>query len=302
MNISKRQNITVGYFGDGPWSHRALDLLISDSLLSVSFICARYSQPDQHLKKKALELGIPFYVTENVNSDQFLGVLDRHRCDLFVSMSFDQILRKNFYTRPPLGTINCHAGKLPFYRGRNILNWALINDETEFGITVHYVDEGIDTGDIILQRSYPICDEDDYASLLATAYKECPSVLYESIQLISSGSVNRIAQDSIHPYGSIFSQRKSGDEKIDWSQSSREVFNLVRALARPGPLAYTVLDGQKVHIAKAEFIAEAPSYKCVPGAILAKDSIGFFVKTGDTYIRVTEWMSEIKLSAGRRFS
>ena len=70
-----------------------------------------------------------------------------------------QCTRHKNTNMPPLKTINCHAGKLPFYRGRNILNWVLINDEREFGITVHYVDEGIDTGDIILQRVFPITDK-----------------------------------------------------------------------------------------------------------------------------------------------
>jgi methionyl-tRNA formyltransferase len=65
-------------------------------------------------------------------------------------MSFNQIFKSEIINLPRLKTINCHAGKLPFYRSRNILNWVLINDEKEFGITVHYVDEGIDTGDIIL--------------------------------------------------------------------------------------------------------------------------------------------------------
>ena len=73
-------------------------------------------------------------------------------------MSFNQIFRKDIINLTPIGIINCHAGKLPFYRGRNILNWVLINDEKEFGITVHFVDEGIDTGDIILQKTFPITD------------------------------------------------------------------------------------------------------------------------------------------------
>ena len=77
-------------------------------------------------------------------------------------MSFDQIFKEEIINIPPLKIINCHAGKLPFYRGRNILNWALINDEKEFGITVHYVDFGIDTGDSILQKNYEITDDDDY--------------------------------------------------------------------------------------------------------------------------------------------
>ena len=80
-------------------------------------------------------------------------------------MSFNQIFKREMIDLPKYGTINCHAGKLPFYRGRNILNWALINDEKEFGITVHYMDEGIDTGDIIVQRTYPIGEEDDYGIL-----------------------------------------------------------------------------------------------------------------------------------------
>ena len=277
-------------------------MLASDPLLSVSFICARYSNPDQHLKQRALELCIDFYVIEDVNSRSFHDIADAHKCDLFVSMSFDQILKKEFYSHPPLGTINCHAGMLPFYRGRNVLNWVLINDEKSFGITVHYVDKGVDTGDIILQRSYPICDEDDYASLLDTAHKECPAVLYDAIKLISHGSALRIPQESIHPRGSIYSQRKPGDETIDWHQSSREIFNFIRALTRPGPLACTQLDGNIVQIAKAEMIADAPAYKCIPGAILSKDPRGFLVKTGDTFIRIIDWVSDAKLAAGRRFS
>ena len=302
MNNPNIEKLKIGYFADGPWSHKALELLLSDPRLSVSFICARYSNPDPHLKARSGELGITFYVSDNVNSAHFLELIYSHNCHLFVSMSFDQILKKDLYSHPPLGTINCHAGKLPFYRGRNILNWALINDETEFGITVHYIDDGVDTGDIILQRTYPISDEDDYASLLDVAYRECPNLLYDSIQLIRSGSFDRVSQDSIHPCGSICSQRQSGDEKINWSNSSRNIFNLIRALTHPGPLAYTEVDGHKVQIVKAEMLLEAPSYICIPGAILAKDSNGFLVKTGDTYIRITEWRSEINLSAGRRFS
>lgn len=294
--------LKIGYFADGPWSHKALELLVSDSHIKVSFICVRYSEPDQYLIKKASDLGIPHYVSENVNSDCFLQVIRVHDCDIFVSMSFDQILREDLYSSPPLGTINCHAGKLPFYRGRNILNWALINDEKEFGITVHYIDDGVDTGDIVLQRTYPISDSDDYGSLLIKAYHECPTVLYDAIQLIRTGHASNLPQKSIHPCGTTFSQRKPGDELIDWSWSSREVFNFVRALSHPGPLAHTNLNGNLVRIIKVQLIQDAPEYKCIPGALLAKDDDGFLVKTGDTYIRIVQWISDIKLFSGGRFS
>ena len=293
--------LRIGYFADGPWSHRALELLVADPDLDVSFICARFVNPDQYLRDRAVELGIEFYISKNVNSDIFLNKIGTHKCDIFVSMSFDQILRERFYSFPSLGTINCHAGKLPYYRGRNILNWALINDEKEFGITVHYIDDGVDTGDIVLQRIYPISDSDDYGSLLARAYAECPLVLYDAIQLIKSGKSSRLPQESIHPLGSIFSQRKQGDEIIEWNWTSREVFNFVRALSHPGPLAQTKLNDIKVYIARVEIVPDAPNYKCIPGAILSKEEDGFLVKTGDSYVRVVEWISEARLFAGGRF-
>lgn len=295
------KTLKIGYFADGPWSHGALNLIINDPHMSVSFICARYSKPDPYLETKAKELGISFLVAKNVNSNEFLSLSILHECDLFVSMSFDQILRKSFYSLPIFGTINCHAGKLPFYRGRNILNWALINDEVEFGITVHYIDDGIDTGDIILQRTFPICDQDDYSTLLQTAYRECPPMLFEAIQKIQSGRAERIPQNSLQEQGSVFTQRKNGDELIDWKQTSREIFNFVRALTTPGPCAQTMLDGKLVRISKVEMVQDAPHYKCIPGAILAKDQHGFLVKTEDTYLRVTKWSSESKFSAGKRF-
>ena len=141
----------IGYFADGPWSHQALDKLLSDEGVEVKFVCARNDRPDPLLKDIATGRGISFITHPNVNSDDFLARISGLKCDLFVSMSFDQIFRKRLIELPIHQSINCHAGKLPFYRGRNILNWALINDEGEFGITVHYIDEGIDTGDIILQ-------------------------------------------------------------------------------------------------------------------------------------------------------
>ncbi len=299
--MSRQKHLSIGYFADGPWAHDALERLAKNPDISVAFICARYNNPDQHLKARAGELDITFHVEKNVNSDSFLALIDSYGCDLFVSMSFDQILKKDLYDLPELGTINCHAGKLPFYRGRNILNWALINGEKEFGITVHYIDEGVDTGDIILQKSYPISSQDDYRSLLTKAHSECPAVLCEAIQQISSGSAQRFSQEEIHPFGTIFSQRKAGDETINWSQSSKDIFNFIRAICPPGPAAQSMLNGSIVRILRAEMIEGAPSYKCIPGAILSKDNKGFFVKTGDSYIRILEWESEEYLSAGKRF-
>ncbi len=255
----------------------------------------------QHLRTRAGELGISFYVEKDVNTDSFFDIIFHHECNPFISMSFDQILRKRLDDLLELGTVNCHAGKLPFYRGRNILNWVLINGEEEFVITVHYGDDGVDAGDIILQKSYPISTQDDYGKLLVKAHVECPAVLSEAIGQIASGTAQRIPQETIYPFGTIFSERKEGDEMIDWSQSSREIFNFIRALSPPRPSAQSSLHGSIVRISRAEIIEGAPSCKCMPGAILSKDNKGFLVKTGDSYTRILEWDYDVKLSSGKRF-
>jgi methionyl-tRNA formyltransferase len=140
----------IGYFGDGRWAQKSLRKILAMDGIEVTFIVPRFKNPDSELRKIADEEGIPFLVTKNVNTKEFIQLIDKYSADLFVSMSFDQILKEDFLRVPPKGTINCHAGALPFYRGRNVLNWVLINDEKSFGVTVHYVDKGIDTGDIMV--------------------------------------------------------------------------------------------------------------------------------------------------------
>ena len=133
----------IGYFADGPWSHRAFEKLVNDASIEIAFIVPRTDTADDTLKKYAENHSIDYLTPVKINTEEFYQVAKSYNCDLFVSMSFNQIFRKKIIDLPKHKTINCHAGKLPFYRGRNILNWALINDEKEFGITVHYVDEGI---------------------------------------------------------------------------------------------------------------------------------------------------------------
>lgn len=147
-------------------------------------VILRFETQDEILRKLVEKRNILVYVHKNINSVELMYLIKGYGADLFVSISFNQIFKKELINTPPLITINCHAGKQPFYRGRNILNWALINDEKEFGITVHYIDEGIDTGDIILQKCYPITDEDNYRILLERAYTGCADVLYEAIRMI----------------------------------------------------------------------------------------------------------------------
>lgn len=291
----------IGYFADGPWSHKAFELLIQDSDIQVCFIVPRVDTQDDTLKKYAGKYGIDYLCPVKVNSEEFVEKAKSYDCDLFVSMSFNQIFRETIINIPRYNTINCHAGKLPFYRGRNVLNWALINDEKEFGITVHFVDEGIDTGDIISQEVFEITDEDDYGSILNRAFLECAKLLYKTIKNIMVGDFQRINQSDVHPVGFYCGGRKLGDEIIDWNTSSRQLFNFVRALSTPGPKATTFLGNEVVRINKAVEVIDAPAYVNIPGQVLSKTDFGYLVKSQDSFIEIQEIETNAKIRIGDRF-
>jgi methionyl-tRNA formyltransferase len=294
----KNKKIKIGYFADGPWSHLAFEKLIEDDSIEINFIVPRKDTRDLTLKRFSEKYNIDYLLPANINSTEFIKILKFYDCDLFVSMSFNQIFRSSIINTPRLGIINCHAGKLPFYRGRNILNWALINDEKDFGITVHYVDEGIDTGDIIKQRCFDIRDDYDYNKLLQIAYLECAQILFDSIKEIQSGVSKRIIQSTIHEIGFYCGKRGIGDEIINWNQESREIFNFIRAINKPGPMALSYINGKEVRINKSRLIESAPIYKGINGQLISKTSDGFLVKTSDSFIEIIEVETDVKLRVG----
>ncbi|PKM82391.1 MAG: formyl transferase [Firmicutes bacterium HGW-Firmicutes-14] len=276
----------IGYFGDGLWSHLALNKILEDSNFDVVFIVTRHENADPVLKEFAQKLQIPCLSHASVNAKGFIDEIKRFNPDLNVSMSFDQILKKEIINLAPLGFINCHAGALPFYRGRNVLNWALINGESSFGVTVHYIDEGIDTGDIIVQRFGNIDQDDDYASLLEKASNLCADALFEALKQIFNGVAEPISQAAIHPVGFYCGRRLNGDEWLDWNWSSQQIHNFVRGITVPGPCARTYLNDKEIAVLSTEIIPEAPAYIGTPGEIIGKEQTGIIVKTGDSIIRV----------------
>lgn len=299
------KNYKIGFFGDGPWAQNALKLFDNYPFISIEFIVLRYDQPDFKLKEMAFERDISVYKVKNVNDKEFVSKLENKELDLNISMSFDQIIKKELIQLARHTFINCHAGALPFYRGRNVLNWVLINDEKEFGITTHFIDEGIDTGNIISQKKFIINDTDTYATLLKKAELECAKLIVDSTINVLMGDYNEIAQTSIHPIGFYCTRRQLGDEIINWKSSSREIFNFVRALVSPGPIARTYHKGVELGVYDCEVVKEAPHYIDIPGSIIGKSEEGFYIKTGDSFILVKdirEMHTQIKyeLSIGMR--
>ena len=276
----------IGYFADGPWSHKALEKIVADDRFEISFIIPRADTHDSVLEEWAEKLSVDYLRFENVNDPDVIDSLAKYNSDLFISMSFNQILEPQILTVPKKGFINCHAGLLPYYRGRNILNWALINDEKEFGVTVHYVDKGIDTGDIIVQQVEPITDNDNYSTLLDRAIVVCADTLFQAITDIYNGTAQKIQQDTIHPVGFYCGRRTIGDEWIDWNWPSRRIFNFVRAISLPGPCARTVLDNMEISLTNVGLVENSLDYIGTAGEVVGREDGMVFVKTGDSIIRI----------------
>lgn len=281
----------IGYFADGIWSHKAIEQITKNPKFEIKFIVPRYNKRDKILKKWSEKLKIDFLILKNINSSSSIKILKKYNIDLIVSMSFDQIFKKEILNLPKLGAINCHAGALPFYRGRNVLNWVLINDEKYFGVTVHYVDEGIDTGDIILQKLTRIYNKDDYSTILNKASKICANLLYASLLLVLNRKINTIKQIDIDKEGSYCRKRVLGDENINWNWNSRQIFNFVRAITSPGPCARAFIRGSEILIKKVKIIKSTDSnnYK-IREIIIKKKKI--FVKTNDGIIQIESYKDE----------
>lgn len=277
----------IGYFADGPWSHTTIELLSKMAGVSILFIVPRYDTQDPVLRRWAEKLNIPFILAENVNQNSFIKKVKNFNADLFLSMSFNQILKAPILSVPHKGFINCHAGRLPFYRGRNPLNWALINDEKEFGITVHFIDEGIDTGDIIVQDIEYISDNDDYASLLSRAIEGCALSVKKAIKLLMLSEFVPTKQSSIHSTGTYFGRRIEGDEFVDFNWTARRLFNFTRAITLPGPCARFKVQDEEFAMCSLELIPEAPEYIATVGEVIGRSLRGNIVKVGDSTVLIT---------------
>ncbi len=280
-----RSRMRLLFFGDGAWAANSLRRLAARPW-PVAAVVLRCRPSGEALSDAAHALGLPTLQPANVNSPEFLEIVRSFHPDLNVSVSYDQIVRRPLLEAAPLGFVNFHAGKLPFYRGRNVINWALVNGETEIGITGHFMDEGIDTGDILLQRTLPIGWTDTYGDVLDRVVAAFPDLVEDTLETIANRTAVRRPQ--AHLPGTYFAARREGDEWLDWSDTSRNLHNKVRAISRPGPGARTALDGDPVLVWRALWEPSWPAYIATPGEVVGRRADGVIVKTGDSTLLLCE--------------
>ena len=242
----------IGFFGDGKWALNFIKKIKNIDDFKLSFICCR-KRIDKKIKIFAKKNKIDFLSFENVNNKNNIKKILSFNCDFLVSLSYDQIFKKEILKIFNNRIINCHAGDLPKYRGRNVLNWVLINGEKYFSITIHLIDKNIDLGKFIFKKKFRIRDNYTYKNLLSIAHKECPNVLLAGIKIyIKKKNTNNFKK--IAGRGSYYKKRKYGDEVISLLKQNIEIKNFIRALVPPGPYARLKLGNKEFKIKKSKIL------------------------------------------------
>jgi methionyl-tRNA formyltransferase len=211
------------------------------------------------------------------------------RPDCVVVSSYDQILRSGVLGRCRF--VNVHYAPLPEYRGRANVNWAIVNGESDTAITVHVLAPGLDSGNILYQERVSIGPNDTVADLYAVLNEMQREVLGEIVARYISGYDGEPQDEVNATYGCT---RVPRDGEIDWSDSTKRIYALVRALAPPYPGAHTYLDGNRVTIVRARPVSNAPQYVGrIPGRIIgrSRQSGHVDVLTGDGVLRIHEVMT-----------
>jgi len=208
------------------------------------------------------------------------------RPDLLWITDYRYLLPKSLLDVAPLGTVNLHPSLLPKFRGRAPVNWAILHGESELGLTAHFVEEGMDTGDIIAQKRFTLSEDQDVGDALRMLYPIYSAITREVLGMFRAGQVPRIRQD--HAQATAFPRRTPDDGLIDWSQPARAIFNLVRAVASPYPGAFTSLDENKLIIWKARWLPERADRKGRPGEVLACGDGAVLIQCGDGVLQATK--------------
>jgi methionyl-tRNA formyltransferase len=197
------------------------------------------------VKTAAQELGmIPVLEPEKLNEPGFIAKITETKADLFFVAAF-RILPPEVFRIPPKGTVNLHGSLLPDYRGAAPINWAIINGDKETGVTTFYIDEKVDTGDIILTEHVPIGGEETAGELAARMREIGAELAVRTVNLIEKGKAPRIPQSMLG--GRLAPKLYHKDGLIDWTKDAWSIHNQVRGM-NPDPGAYTVWSGGNLKI------------------------------------------------------
>jgi methionyl-tRNA formyltransferase len=238
------------------------------------------------VKEAALELGLPVLQPERLRRPEAVAELAAYEPDLIVTAAYGQILPKSVLELPQNGCVNVHGSLLPKYRGGAPIQRCIMNGEKVTGVTLMYMAEGLDTGDMISRVLVPIEDEDTSGTLFEKLSAAGRDLLKAEMPRLAAGRVEATVQDeSEATYAPNLSRE---DERMDWTRSSLDIYNQIRGLV-PFSGAFTLWNGEtfKAWAAAKPQAAEAAGSSAAPGTVLSVSERGVEVKTGDGTLRLT---------------
>jgi methionyl-tRNA formyltransferase len=241
------------------------------------------------VKILADDLGLTLFQPDKVWHPSFLETFRDLAPDLVIVAAFGQILPKEIILGPKLGCINIHPSLLPKYRGAAPINWALIRGEEKTGVTIMRMDEGVDSGAILLQEETPIGPSEIYGMLHDRLAKMGAELLLIALAMLQAGTLQPQPQDDLLATTAPRLSREDG--LIRWENDHRSIVSLIRGLS-PNPCAYTTIDGKqmKIFIASAETVSVTES----PGMVAGETAAGLRVAAGNGYVLLQELQLEGK--------
>lgn len=250
-------------------------------------ICGVFTQPDKPknrgmklqappVKEYALSVGLPVFQPAKLRDGEALGILKGLEPELIAVAAYGKILPVDILELPRLGCVNVHSSLLPKYRGAAPINWAILDGEDETGVTIMFMAEGMDTGDILAQRATPIRLDENAAQLFDRLAQMGAELLVETVAGIEARTVKAAPQDeSRASHAPMLSRELS---PMDWSRTARQLHDQVRGLY-PWPAAVTAVDGVRCKILRTALGEDAGGQ--APGTVLQADKRGLRVACGD---------------------
>ncbi|MDY2814639.1 MAG: methionyl-tRNA formyltransferase [Dorea sp.] len=233
------------------------------------------------VKETALELGIPVFQPKKVRDPECIEELRKYHADIMVVIAFGQILPKEILEMTPYGCVNVHASLLPAYRGAAPIQWAVINGEKVSGVTTMQMDEGLDTGDMIMKTEIVLDEKETGGSLHDKLAETGAKLCVQTLKALEDKTATWEKQGESPTEYARMLDKKLGD--IDWSQEAVSIERLIRGL-NPWPSAYTGWNGKVMKIWEAEVIEEDTKEEY--GMIVRVEKDGFCVQTGSGLLKV----------------
>ena len=228
------------------------------------------------VKSVALELGYDVLQPESVKTDEFKTTIAALNPDYLVVIAFGQIIPKAVLETPDKAAINLHASLLPKYRGPAPIQWAIIKREKETGVTTMLMDEGLDTGDMLLTRKVEISNRETSGTLHERLANVGAGLVLETLDKLADGSISPVPQDE--EQSSYAPLLKKQDGRIDWSRPAKEIESFIRGV-NPWPGAFTFCDERRLKVYSAQYLDMETGAE--PGTVLVGFPCELRVATGD---------------------